>query len=435
MNNNISYKYQDLFDDIKNQINHQVLKKHTKLDSIRHIAKKRNISTTTVEKAYLQLVVEGYIYSIPKSGYYVSDIEQLNSNPTTIDVPVIKNTTYKNNALTFDMFDFKIYKSIMNKVINYYSDELLEECTPNGEIELREEIRKYVLKERDVKCDVNQIVIGPGTQNLLQVLLSLVDYETVSFLAPGFKKALNMFSLNDYQLFSHNSIKQVLTSHTDYLYISPSNIYPTGESLKINDRISLIKWAQQNNNYIIEDDYNFFIKYNSYTVPSIHSLDPSHVIYLGSFSKTLLPSMRISFMILPDKLYALYQQKYQTFSQGVSKLEQLTLALYFKEKLFTRHTRKLYNTYKKKNKLFLKHIEQYIDSGLISVRGEESNLHVLITFHQPHSINHFIERCKAMNYKYTIINQVNSLLFPYSGIENSKMEETISYLFQTKSNR
>ena len=430
MNTVNSYKYLGLFQDIKNQITGNVLKSNSKLESIRSLSIKKNLSTTTVEKAYLQLLVEGYIYSIPKSGYYVSNIDRIVSQESKYDVLPLDTKTHQNNALTEDMFDMKLYKSITNKVFNYYQDELLQECSPNGEELLREEIRKYVLKERDVICDKSQIIIGPGIQNLLHILLSLKDYETVSYLSPGFQKALNMFSLKGYQLFSHNNISNILSSTTDYLYISPSNIYPTGETLKIKDRIKLIKWAQNNDSYIIEDDYNFFIKYNNYTVPSIHSLDRSRVIYMGSFSKILLPSMRISFMILPTSLYEFYHLQYQTFSQGVSKLEQFSLALFFKEGLFYRHTRKLYNTYKKKNEWFQSAIKEYIEKGIVSLRGTESNLHVLIDFNKTVDMNNFIDSCQSRNYKFSVTDNQNSILFPYSGIKNEEMKSVIKSLFR-----
>lgn len=429
-----TFKYQELFQEIKTQITNNILKSNTKLDSIRTVAKRRNLSTTTVEKAYIQLFVEGYIYSKPKSGYYVSNIEKIVPQDSISQIESIPVTLSQNNALTEDMFDMKTYKSIINRVINYYSNELLHECAPNGEVMLREEIRKYVLKERDVKCNINQIIIGPGIQSLLHTLLSLKDYETISYLSPGFTKALNMFSLKGYQLFSHKSISNILSSTTDYLYISPSNIYPTGESLKIQDRVQLIKWAQSNDTYIIEDDYNFFIKYNNYTVPSIHSLDQARVIYMGSFSKTLLPSMRISFMILPESLYTLYQKKYQTFSQGVSKLEQLSLALYLKEGLFYRHTKKLYNTYKKKNEIFQDAISYYIQNEIITLRGTDSNLHVIIEFKKEEDFKQFTHNCQSRNYKYTIIDDQKSVLFPYSGIRNEDMSKTIHNLFKRKDN-
>lgn len=434
MNSNITFKYQELFYEIKTQIIGKNLQSDTKLDSIRTLATKRNISTTTVEKAYLQLLVEGYIYSIPKSGYYVSNIDTIVPQEHSSMIEPITTNIHQNNALTRDIFDVKTYKSILNKVMNEYSDELLYECLPNGEALLREEIRKYVLKERDVQCDVNQIIIGPGIQNLLHILLSLQDFETVSYLRPGFKKALNMFSLNGYQLFSQNTISDIVSARTDYLYISPSNIYPTGESLLIQDRIRLIKWAQNNDSYIIEDDYNFFIKYNNYTVPSIQSLDQSRVIYMGSFSKTLLPSMRISFMILPKSIYTMYLNQYQTFSQGVSKLEQLALALYFKEGLFYRHTKKLYSAYKKKNHIFRDSIDEYVKDNTVSLRGTESNLHVILDFTESSRMNQFIENCRLNNYKYTMIDHENSLIFPYSGIKNEAIKDIIDSLFKRKDN-
>ncbi len=144
--------------------------------------------------------------------------------------------------------------------------------------------------------------------------------------------------------------------------------------------------------------------------------------------------MRISFMILPQSLYELYQKKYQTFSQGVSKLEQLSLAFYLKEGLFYRHTKKLFNTYKKKNEVFREVIQEYIMDNTISLRGTDSNLHVVIDFKKQNSMDHFVKVCQLKNYKYTVIDENKSILFPYSGIENSEMVTIMNQLFTTKGN-
>ncbi|MBU1019968.1 MAG: PLP-dependent aminotransferase family protein, partial [Firmicutes bacterium] len=292
--------YQILYNEIKSKILNNELKQSSKLESVRSLAKKKNISTTTVEKAYNQLLVEGYVSSIPRSGYVVNEI----SNPVNhTETSVIENITqplYANNALTTDLFDIKNYKTILNKVINYDFEKLYTSCDERGEYELREEIRKYILLERNVKCDANQIIIGSGTQYLLNILLDIAQKHTVTFLAPEFKKAMSVFRTHKYLLKPENSIYDILNTKTDFLYISPSNTYPTGEVIKVKERNDLIKWADSNNTYIIEDDYNFFIRYNSYTVPSIHSFDNGkNVIYMGSFSKIILPSIRISFMVLP----------------------------------------------------------------------------------------------------------------------------------------
>ena len=421
--------YQSLYEDIRDKIINKEFKKNSKLESVRALAKRLDISTTTVEKTYNQLVIEGYVKSIPRSGYIVLDVHALEKENKFTKIEPIKYQEYSNNRLTEDLFDIKAYKSTVNKVINYNADKLYTENNPLGEIELREEIRKYVLQERNVKCDINQIIIGPGIQNLLHILLSLKKQKSVTFLTPEFSKAMTVFRDFDYTLKPRTTITEICRLKSDFLYISPSNIYPTGEVLKAKDRNDIIKWATENNTYIIEDDYNFFIRYNSYTIPSIHSYNPDQVIYIGSFSKTIIPSIRISFMILPKELYDLYKSKHSDYSQGVSKLDQLSLALFMKEGLFRRHTKKLYNLYKEKNDTILKSIAKYNKKNLFKVNGSDSNLHLVISFNKQESLKIFIRNCERYYLKYELIDNENSVIFPYSGITLKNMERTIRDLF------
>ncbi len=422
--------YQRLYEDIKYKIRRNEYKKNTKLESIRSLAKRLDISTTTVEKAYNQLLIEGYITSIPRSGYVVLAVDLLEHSKHKPLVEPIITPFHPNTKLTEDLFDIKNYKAIINKVINYESEKLYTECDPRGELELREEIRKYVLTERDVKCDVNQIVIGPGIQNLLHILLNISRKKSVTYLTPEFKKAMDVFRAYNYTLKPRKTIKEISRIKADYLYISPSNIYPTGEVIKVRSRNDIIKWSKQNNSYIIEDDYNYFLRYNSYTVPSIHSYNNGeNVIYMGSFSKIFLPSLRLSFMILPVPLYNIYKENYSRFSQGVSKLEQLTLSRYMKEGCFRRHTKKLYNLYKEKNEAITNALISQNKHNNFSIRGNDSNLHVILDFKTKYYLNTFIRNCERYSLYYERINDSNSIIFPYSGIETKDINKLIKDLF------
>lgn len=422
--------YQSLYEDIKDKIIHNELKKNNKLESIRSLSKRMDISTTTVEKAYNQLVVEGYIKSVPRSGFIVMDVHNLNKGKFHPYVDPIEHPVKENNKLTTDLFDIKSYKATVNKVFNYQSDLLFTNLDPRGEEPLREEIRKYILKERDVKCDVNQIIIGPGIQSLLQILLSITNKKTVTYLAPEFKKAMNIFRSFDYTLKPRQSTTEIARLKADFLYISPSNIYPTGEVLKAQERNKIITWAHRNDSYIIEDDYNFFIRYNSYTVPSIHSYDHGErVIYIGSFSKSIIPSIRVSYMVLPISLYNIYKERYNDFSQGVSKLEQLSLAQFMREGLFQRHTKKLYNLYKEKNEIMKQALNKHNRHHSFGIRGTDSNLHVVLDFTTKKHMNTFIKNCDRHHLQYEIIQQTNSVIFPYSGITNHDIPRLVKTLF------
>jgi GntR family transcriptional regulator/MocR family aminotransferase len=421
--------YHQLYTDIKNKILGNVYKKNSKLESVRKLSSRLKLSTTTVEKAYNQLLVEGYVKSIPRSGYIVLDVHDLQRIKYKRTIDPIREDKKTNTALTNDLFDIKQYKTMTNKVFNYYPDALYEACDPRGELELREEIRKYILKERDVTCDVDQIVVGPGIQSLLNILLSITSGKTVTYLTPEFTKAMTIFRGYNYQLKPRKTTTEIARLKADFLYISPSNTYPTGEVLRRQERNKIINWARENKSYIIEDDYNFFIRYNSYTIPSVYSIDEGrNVVYMGSFSKTILPSIRISYMVLPVSLYNVFKKEYINFSQGVSKLEQLSVALFMKEGLYQRHTKKLYNSYKEKNGLLLDEVNKY-NKNKFSVRSTDSNLHIVIDFRKREFYNTFIRNLDREHLSYETINNQNSVIFPYSGINNTSMPKTIYNLF------
>lgn len=421
--------YHQLYTDIKNKILANDYKKNSKLESVRKLANRLNLSTTTVEKAYNQLLVEGYVKSIPRSGYIVLDVHDIDITKYKRTIEPIREDKKVNTSLTEDLFDIKQYKTVANKVFNYYSDSLFEACDPRGELILREEIRKYILKERDVTCDVDQIVVGPGIQSLLNILLSITSGKTVTYLTPEFTKAMTIFRGYNYQLKPRKNTTEIARLKADFLYISPSNTYPTGEVLRRQERNKIINWARENNTYIIEDDYNFFIRYNSYTIPSIYSIDEGrNVIYMGSFSKTILPSIRISYMVLPVSLYNVYKKVFMNFSQGVSKLEQLSVALFMKDGLHQRHTKKLYNAYKEKNTCLLKELSTY-NHNKFEVRSTDSNLHIVIDFKKHEYYQTFIRNLDREHLSYEVISNQDSVIFPYSGIGNEEMKKTIYNLF------
>lgn len=422
--------YQSLYEDIKEKIVNNDFKKNSKLESVRSLAKRLDISTTTVEKAYNQLLIEGYIKSIPRSGYIVLDVHNIEIERYRTYIDPIKFKQAENNKLTEDLFDMKQYKATVNKVFNYQSEKLYETLDPRGEVELREEIRKYILKERNVKCDINQIVVGPGIQSLLNILLSITTSKTVTYLSPEFPKAMNIFRGYGYTLKPRKNTSEITRLKADFLYISPSNTYPTGEVLKAQERNKIIKWAHENNSYIIEDDYNFFFRYNSYTIPSIYCYDDGkNVIYIGSFSKTIIPSIRISYMVLPLNLYNIYKSRFQDFSQGVSKLEQLSLAQFMKDGLYQRHIKKLFNLYKEKNNLMIHELKKNNKKKSFKIRGTESNLHVVLDFVNKSSKETFTRNCERCYLKYEEIQNTASVIFPYSGFNNKDIPKLVKNLF------
>lgn len=422
-------KYDLVYETIKNNIINDYYTPGSKLESIRQYAKKHNISTTTVEKAYNQLVVEGYITSKARSGFYVENVHKIQKSTTEESVPPIVYYPHQNDQITPCMFDTLEYKRVTNHVLNHHKEALLTQCHPSGEIELKQQIRSFLLEERNVHCDLNQIIIGAGIQSLLHILLGLKDYSNVAYLTPEFTKAITVFRHYKYKTIASHQFDQLLKHPADYLYISPSNMYPTGEILKVNERNKLIEWAHQFDSYIIEDDYNYLMRYNSEVIPSIQSFDANHVIYIGSFAKTLLPSIRMSYMVLPPSLYKIYQKNHHHFAQSVSKLEQLSVATYIEQGLYHKHLKKLSKLYKEKNEIILNALTPYLNDTL-SIRSTDANLHLVFDFNYKQDKVRFKQRCDQYQLKTLDIPNTSSIIFPYSGIENKDIPLMINDLFK-----
>jgi len=413
----------------------KIIEKHyqvgQKLPSIRSLSKKRQISTTTVLTAYNQLTLEGYIKSVERSGYIVEPLPDIGRKVVQKNTFKHSYSPGKNKTLDAELFDVKMFKSMTNKVYNYHQDDLLKPADPFGEEQLRTQIQAYVLKERNVRCHKDQIIVAPGVQFLLEILLNIVQKKTLLTTPNEFEKAMHVFSNHAYQI-HHTKTFKAMPKH-DFLYISPSNVYPTGEIIKMDDRISIINWANTYDSYIIEDDYNYFMRYNAFSVPSIQSLDnQERVIYMGSFSKVLFPGLKISFMVLPPHLMKKAEQVMNHQTQGVSKINQLAMAYFMSEGLFFRHTKKLYSSYKEKNTTLLHALENLHIEDIADVTSTTSNLHIVLSFHHNKDKQHFLKQCKKHGYTYQLTHQKNTVIFPYEGIKNEHMYSVLRTLFYSQ---
>jgi GntR family transcriptional regulator/MocR family aminotransferase len=423
-----------------------------KLPSVRYLAKYLSISKTTVENAYQQLLVEGYIYSKPQKGYFISKLDQ-EFVMTRSEVIYEIEKDEQDNTYVYDYkseyveelnFDFNVWKKHINYVINYNKDKLYTYGNIQGEEELREEILKYVYRTRGVITKPNNIVIGAGVQPLLNVLSIVIKKSGIINLAmedPGFNSAKSVFIHNDFNLIPISvnergiDINELINSSSRLCYVSPSHQFPTGAVIPIDKRMKLLKWANEKDGYIIEDDYNSELRYEGKPIPAMQGLDSSRVIYLGSFSTVLVPSIRISFIILPDGLKQKYIKEIQNYAQTSSKIEQLALARMMKEGDFERHIRKIRKNYSKKNEYTLSLIRKYIgDKG--HVISNNSGLNIMLKLKR-FDEDIVIEKAKKCGLNISTIlehtikkdNQYkNILLLSFRGIKTSELEESIKLL-------
>lgn len=399
--------YVQIYEYIKNEVLDGRIIPHEKLPSIRELSKILSLSKTTVASSYDQLLVEGYIYSKPQSGYYANNISKGLSAPLKLYSPYLEEAHFESLPDRFtdiSSFDFIKWKKCLNKVINDDTHSLLSEASPQGERALRNEISKYVYQSRGATCTPEQIVIGAGTQqimSLLGVILETIGIHHIAFEDPGYYPARKIFSDRGFSISPVSvekdgiNMKELRKSMCSMIYVSPSHQFPLGSVMPIGKRYELLEWAYDVNGIIIEDDYDSELRYYGRPVPSLQGLDQKEkVIYLGSFSTTLLPSIKISYIILPQSMLSCYQNVMNNYSQTCSKIEQLTLALYMKEGFYQKQIKKLRKLYTSKVQLLVDCIQKEM-KDFVRVLSHTSGLHVLLEINSEKPVEKLCDEAAA----------------------------------------
>ncbi|MDD3570340.1 MAG: PLP-dependent aminotransferase family protein, partial [Lachnospiraceae bacterium] len=338
--------YLQIYSQIKEDIKNGNLASHTKIYSKRKMATHLGVSINTIDTAYSQLLSEGFIESIPRKGYFVCEMDELvlpinATEEKNIKLPehnnIIQNeikADFATNGVDVENFPFNAWRRLIKNCFNEYDRNILN-CSPlQGEKTLRELMAKYLYQSRGVNCRSEQIIIGAGTDNLLQILSYILDNQcTIATENPVYHEAYLFFKRMGHKVISvpvdHHGIQ--VSKLEEYkniaVYITPSHQFPLGITMPISRRIQILNWAsKENDRYIIEDDYDSEFRYNSKPIPSLQGIDCSgSVIYMGTFSKSIAPSLRISYMVLPEKLLSVFNAKYTGFSSAVSKIDHLVL--------------------------------------------------------------------------------------------------------------
>jgi len=409
--------YHQLYRYIKNEIETGRLRPDEKLPSIRSISEKTGVSKTTIQTAYDQLMIEGYIYSRMKSGYYVSHIildevtedeheEGKGHHHAQEETAMPDQLRYHDDT----SFDFIKWKKCSNHVLTYKTMELLTDAEVQGELELRQGIAKYVYQSRGVYCKAEDIVVGAGVQQImimLCVLLKKLGKESISFENPGFMLSQNIFRDYSYDVTSIDieengiNIDALREIDPDIVYISPSHQFPTGAVMPVAKRMQVLNWAMENEKYIIEDDYDSELRYTGKPVPALKGLDKNdRVIYAGSFSSTLLPSIRISYMVMPEPIKEVYISMKDNYAQGCSKVDQLTLSKFMKEGHYQKHIRRIRRIYAEKSILMSSIIKRkYTD--VMDVVSSSSGLYIIVEIKTGRSEAEVVEKINAAGIKAT----------------------------------
>lgn len=384
-------KYIQIYEQLKEKIMRRELVAGEKLPSIRYLAQELKLSKHTIDAAYQQLLAEGYIKSKARSGLYVLPIEEFQIPQEVIQKPLIMNREKQPiidfHYGTIDVNNFplnnwsKCIKQAMEEDLN-----CLQYGEPEGDLHLREEIKKYVAHSRGISCTVNQIFISNGTQNSVAFIIQFLKLmnQPVFFENPGYNETRNVFQNSNCDIIplpiEHDGIDvSILNNYkAKLLYVTPSHQFPLGSILSIQKRYDLLKWAELQDSYIIEDDYNSEFRYQGKPIPSLKSLDQlERVIYLGTFSKSLLPAVRCSYIILPDSLVTKGITMINQQTQNCSPILQRAIAIFMSEGFFEKHVRRMKTTYQKKQQLLIKNIKEQLKDE-VEIIGQQGGLHILL---------------------------------------------------------
>lgn len=400
--------YEQIYEHIRQEIREGKLLAGERLPSTRSLAEYLQVARSTVDYAYDQLLGEGYIEAKPYKGYFVCPLEELlqlkgstgqEQNRVSdrhtqiagcVDETSEREATYlydfSPNAIEMSGFPFGVWKRITKNILNDSNQELFSQGEAQGDYDLRLTISRYLHSSRGVNCSPEQIIVGAGNDYLLLLLEKILGrHVPIAMENPTYKRAYRIFQSFAYQIItvdmdeSGMKAAQLEEEEARVAYVMPSHQFPTGTVMPIGRRMELLKWAGgDEDRYLIEDDYDSEFRYHGKPIPALQASDEQNkVIYIGTFSKAIAPAIRVSYMVLPEKLLTRYREECGFYSCTVSRIDQRILNEFIREGYFERHLNKMRKIYRTKHELLLDCLKPFAEKFKIS--GENAGLHLVLT--------------------------------------------------------
>lgn len=443
--------YEQIYDYIKNDIQTGRIPYGEKLPSTRALSRHLEVSRSTVELAYEQLLSEGYIESRPCKGFFVSQIEELyhlrKAKPQTEKHEEEKKTyryDFTPNGVDLKSFPYNVWRKLSREILTDDRTELFRSGDSQGEYGFRSAICSYLYQARGVNCTPKQVIVGAGNDYILMLLgMILGQGRRIAFEDPAYMQAYRLFKGLSYETVSVSMdrggmcISELADSGADIAYVTPSHQYPTGIVMPIRRRLELLKWAQEKEErYIIEDDYDSEFRYKGKPIPALQGYDAGEkVIYLGTFSKSIAPAIRLSYMVLPEPLLEVYNERSRFVNSTVSKVDQLIVQKFIEEGYYERHLNKTRALYKSRHDALIDELKPLL--GVCSISGEHAGVHLLLTFHNGLGEKELIERAKKRDIRvyglsdYMIQSpkeRSKTVLLGYANLTETQIKEAVHLL-------
>lgn len=383
-------KYITLYAKIRDDILRGKIESGERLPSKRAFAAELGVSVVTVQLAYDQLLAEGYIYSKERSGYFVEKVEKtdLSEPPPVVEMPIERKKyalDLVDGSTPNELFPFTVWAKLMRAVLSDCGENLLSRPDLDGDSELKRAIAKYIYRARGIEVNPRYIVVGSGAEHLYGVIVQLLGRELEYAVEnPSFKTISSVYSLNGARTIpvevglSGMSAEKLANTSAAVWHLSPSHQFPTGAVMPASARHAIINLARERGAYIIEDDYDSEFRLSGKPLKSMLSLSPDRVIYVNTFSKTLAPSLRMGYMVLPPELYERYLKLFKDSACQVPLFEQKTLAAMLDKGFFERHIQTLKNHYRTVRAYVLEQIAALGERT--EIFNSDSGLHLVVRF-------------------------------------------------------
>ena len=446
-----------LYENIRNDIETGKLIADEKMPSKRALAEHLKISVVTVQNTYAQLIAEGYLYSVEKKGYFVADFlktsvlrpsgNETEPSPMRIFHPTEEKKYEINlseNAVNHSDFPLSIWMRLMRNVISSDYEGFFAKIPSIGLWELRKAISDHLDRYRGISIDPNLILIGAGTEYLYGIVVKLLGRDSVFAVEdPGYQRIAQIYEAENIQtryipLDSQGlDCRSLMQTDANVVHISPSHHFPTGIVMPVGRRMEILHWAKEKEGrYIIEDDYDSEFRFQGKPLPTMESLDHDQkIIYINTFSKTISPSFRISYMILPPDLMERYQKHLGFYSCTVPSLDQYTLAQFIQNGYFERHLNRMKRKYRTKKSEIMNILKESSLKDQITITDAMAGLHFTVKLKTDKSDGQLKEEAAKYGMKikflsdYTkeaLVSSGSTLLINYTALESDTMEKAVS---------
>ena len=433
--------YEALYRCIREDILTGKLPAGEKLPSKRALAANLEVSKITVEGAYSQLLAEGYIRSREKVGYFVEAVErasrvEASAEPRQEAQPQGIDLTANGPA----GFPFSVWSKLQREVMLDLGQKLLLPLPNQGLWELRQAIAGHLAQFRGMQVSPENILIGAGTDFLYNLLIQLLGRDKLYAVEePGYDKIRKIYAAGGVRCISARMDGQGVLPESlgdaQVLHISPSHHFPTGLVTPLSRRQALLRWANAaQQRWIIEDDYDSEFRFNAHPLPTMQSLDSlDRVIYMNTFSKTLAPSIRISYMVLPGVLMEQFQKELGFYSCTVPSFEQHTLARFLSRGHFEKHINRMRKFYKSLRNRVLAVIENCPFSDRLTILEENAGLHFLLRVDSALTDEELVAQCARIGLRIRSIGSYyhgrvppeydRTLVVNYSGLSEEDLDK------------